>query len=239
MRYIEPCLNSALTQDYHNYDVHAYDNGSTDGTLEYIRELEQKHAHLTVHEVPNVYKNSYREAHDHAFQNIETDYITYLASDDYLDTKYLSKCMRVILHDPEKIKCIQSGIISVDENGAFRNKSTHSYKNINDFKQQCMLRSPVNTPTMIYHKSLYSLMNWAPYGGEAHKHHKVQEAGAGDYDMFCGFADNDVFIYPVNTCFGYYYRWHPEQCTWQVINEKKIFNYDEMIQNYWKKKWNL
>ncbi len=82
-------------------------------------------------------------------------------------------------------------------------------------------------------------MNWAPYGGEAHKHNKVQEAGAGDYDMFCGFADNDVFIYPVNTFFGYYYRWHSERCTWSVINEKKTFNYDEMSQNYWRKKWNL
>ena len=112
-------------------------------------------------------------------------------------------------------------------------------KDIEDFKRQCMERSPVNTPTVIYHKDLYSLMNWTPYGGEAHKHNEIKEGGAGDYDIFCGFADNGVFIYPVNVCLGYHYRWHPKQCTWDVHKQKKTIDYDKIIRDYWKNKWTL
>ena len=85
IKYIDQCMNSALLQDYSNFEVHAYDNGSTDGTLEFLYNALECNDNLYVHEVPNIYKNSYREAVDHAFQNLDTDYITFLASDDYLD----------------------------------------------------------------------------------------------------------------------------------------------------------
>ena len=80
-------------------------------------------------------------------------------------------------------------------------------------------------------------MNWSPHGGPAHRHHDIKEGGAGDYDTFCNFADNGVFIYPVTACLGYYYRWHPDQCTWRVHEKKKTVNYDKIIQEYWKNKW--
>ena len=104
-----------------------------------------------------------------------------------------------------------------------------------------MLYSPVNTPTMIYNTDLYNLMKWTPYGGEAHKANDIEEGGAGDYDIFCGFAENNIFIYPVKACFGYYYRWHPNQCTWDVIKQKKRgeVDYEKIIQDYWREKWKL
>lgn len=135
--YLEQCVESALNQDYENYDIHIYDNGSTDGTLDRIRELDKENDLITVHEVPNIYKNSYREAVDHAFQNLKTDYITFLSTDDYIDPQYISKCMKIVSHNPDKIKCIQSGIIGV-QNGVTVNKQTHFYKDIEDFKRQCM-----------------------------------------------------------------------------------------------------
>ena len=75
--YLQECVQSALAQDYDNYEIHAYDNGSTDGSLEYLREIEQRNDLFIVHEVPNIYKNSFREAVDHAFQTLDTDYITF------------------------------------------------------------------------------------------------------------------------------------------------------------------
>ena len=233
--YLKQSVQSALSQDYDNYEVHAYDNGSTDGSLEYLREIEKKNSLFTLHEVPNIYKNSFREAVDHSFQNLDTDYITFLCSDDYLDPKYLSNCMNIVSHDPEKIRCIQSPIIGVPNNI----QNSHQYSSLKEFKELCMTRSPVISPTVVYNKNLYPLMNWSPHGGPAHRANNLQEAGAGDYDTFCNFADNGVFIYPVPKFLGYYYRWHPKQCTWSVIDEKKTVNYDKIIQDYWKKKWNL
>ena len=125
IKYLDECVQSALQQDYENYEIHAYDNGSTDGTLERLRELEKVYELITAHEVPNIYENSYREAVDHSFQNIDTDYITFLSTDDYIGPLYLSKCMEIISHDPKKIKCIQSGIIGVNEQGLEINRQIH------------------------------------------------------------------------------------------------------------------
>lgn len=240
MKYVEQCVESALNQDYDNYDIHIYDNGSTDGSLEYVTNQASEHNRITLHQVPNIYKNSYREAVDHCFENLETDYITFLSSDDYLEPSYVSNCMKIMSHNPEKIKCIQSGITNI-KNGVYSGEQIHFYKNLDDFKTQAMHRSPVNTPTVVYHKSLYSLMQWTPYGGEAHKANNLEEAGAGDYDMFCGFAHEGVFIFPVNTCLGYCYRWHQEQCTWDVIKQKQegSVNFEKVIQDYWRKKWQM
>ena len=233
--YLQECVQSALAQDYDNYEIHAYDNGSTDGSLEYLREIEQRNDLFIVHEVPNIYKNSFREAVDHAFHTLDTDYITFLCADDYLEPKYLSNCMKIISHNPEKIRCIQSPIVGVPNN----TQNSHHYKSLKEFKELCMIRSPVISPTMVYNKNLYPLMNWSPHGGPAHRAHNLQEAGAGDYDTFCNFADNGIFIYPVPKFLGYYYRWHQKQCTWSVIEEKKKINYDEIIQEYWKNQWTL
>ena len=235
IEFLEQCVQSALSQDYENYDIHAYDNGSTDGSLEYLRKIEQSNEKFVVHEVPNIYKNSFREAVDHVFQNADTDYITFLCADDYIDSAYLSNCMEIISLDPEKIRCIQSPIVGVPNNI----QDFHQYKSLKEFRELCMKKSPVMSPTVVYNKNLYSLMDWSPHGGPAHRASNLQEAGAGDYDTFCNFADNGVFIYPVPRFLGYYYRWHQKQCTWKVIEEKKETDYDKIIQEYWKKKWTL
>ena len=238
IKYLEDAVRSALAQDYDNYDIHAYDNGSTDGSLQYLRQIASENDNFILHEVPNIYKNSFREAVDHCFQEVDTDYITFLCADDYIDKSYLSNCMKIVAHDPDKIKCIQSPITGVLD-GVKQPSTKHYYKSISEFKHMCMQRSPVSSPSVVYSKDLYPLMNWSPHGGPAHREAELQEAGAGDYDTFCNFADNGIFIYPVTKFLGYYYRWHTEQCTWKVIEEKKKINYDEVIQRYWKNKWQL
>ena len=129
--FIRQSVLSALHQTYENYDIHAYDNGSTDGSLEYLRTIEKENENFIVHEVPNIYKNSFREAVDHAFQNIDTDYITFLSADDYLDLDYLKKCMKIISHDPEKIRCVQSQIVGVHEKSTGAPRG-HFYKSIEE-----------------------------------------------------------------------------------------------------------
>ena len=97
-----------------------------------------------------------------------------------------------------------------------------------------MERSPVCTPTVIYHRDVYDHLVM-----EAHKENDITPAGAADYDMFCCLADNEVLIYPVPKHLGYYYRWHGKQCTWKVHESKKEVDYDHIIQEYWKNKWHL
>ena len=65
----------------------------------------------------------------------------------------------------------------------------------------------------------------------------VEYGGAEDYDMFCNLADNRIFIYSVPRFLGYYYRWHNNQNTWLVHEQKKHIDYDKMIKDYWQSKW--
>ena len=234
MKYLERCIHSVLHQDYDDYIVWAYDNESSDGTYEYLLDLEEKHEKLKVFQVPNIHPNGYREAIEHVTQNSESDYITFVGSDDFIEATYLSKCMQVIAHDPHKIKCIQSGITGVSEDHVV-NHQIHSYNSLQEFKHQCLNHSPVNTPTVVYHKSLFPHM----LKQEAHMDSDQSCIGGGDYDMFCYLADQGIFIYPIPQCLGYYYRWHEGQCTWKVHEKKQELDYDKIVQNYWKKKWTL
>ena len=234
MKYLEQSIISVLEQDYEECIICAYDNESTDGTYEYLLELEKKHERLQVFQVPNIYENGYREAMEHVFENTESDYITFVASDDYIASDYISKYMKIISHAPEKIKCIQSGIVGV-QNGIPLNRQIHFYRDIQEFKQLCMERSPVNTPTVVFHKSLWPIFQHKP----ALDSLNLPSGGPEDYDQYCNLADNNIFIYPVNTCLGYFYRWHQDQSTWKVHQDPKLREYEKLIQEYWKKKWTL
>jgi len=234
MKYLGECLDSVLNQDYDDYVVWAYDNESTDGTYEYLLQREKEHEKLKILQVPNIYKNGYREAMEHVFENSENEYIAFVASDDYIAQDYISKCMRVVAHNPDKIKCIQSGIMGV-QNSMPAGQQIHSYKSLVEFKQQCMTRSPVNTPTVIFHKSLWPVFQQTP----ALSNTGLLIAGSEDYDQYCNLADNNIFIYPIPVCLGYFYRWHEEQSTWKVHEDPELKKYDKIIQEYWKKKWTL
>ena len=119
MKHLEQCITSVLNQDYSDYIVWAYDYESTDGTYEYLLDLEKKHEKLKVFQVPNIYPNGYGEAQEHVIENIKSDYITFIGSDDFIEPNYISNCMKVILHDSEKIKCIQSAIRGVQNEQLF------------------------------------------------------------------------------------------------------------------------
>ena len=230
INFVDQCIESAISQDYKNCEIFVYDNESTDGTYEYLLEKYSNIDNIKIISIENIYSNSYREAFEHAFENIDTDYITFVASDDYLSSDYISNCINIISKNPEKIKCLQSAIIGVENDKAVMTQ-VHKYKSLSEFKTLCLTKSPVNTPTVIYHKSLYDKLKTT-----AHIENKISCSGAEDYDMYCNLADNDIFIYPVPIHLGYFYRWHKGQCTWKVHKDPN--NYDNIIQTYWKSKWN-
>ena len=229
--YITQCVQSVLSQDFPEMEIWACDNESTDGTYEYLKSLNDKR--LQVFSLKNIYPNGYREAIEFVFQNTKTEWITFICSDDFIQSNYISNCMHILEKKPE-IKCMQSPIRYVQNNQITETIATHFYRGLDDFKRQCLTRSPVNNPSVIYHKSLWSLLEGER---EAHKANNLPDKGAGDYDTFCKFADNNVYIYPVKMFLGYFYRFHPKQMTWIV--HKQGINYDKMIQDYWRKKWKI
>jgi len=231
-KWIEQCAMSCLKQTYENVEVIAVDNESKDNTVSILNDIKKKQPELIISSAENIYPNCWDEARQEGFRLMTGDYVMTIGSDDYIDLEYVDKCMSVILSSPEKIKVLQTPIQGIKQRG---NDFTsvgiiqHSYNSQEQFKKLCLTKCPVNTPSVIYNTELYhnGMLNTKPekYGG------------ASDYDLYCSLIDNNVFIYPFPKWIGFYYRWHPEQATWNVHKEDR--NYDEEIQSYWREKWQM
>lgn len=233
-RHLKRCLVSVLNQSYENYKVVAYNNESTDSTGEILSKYAEKYKDkLSVIDIENIYQNSYREAFDDSFNNCDTEYITFVASDDYIDKDYLQKVSKIISPRKNQIKCLQSGI-SIMLDKYKQADQIYKYSTVNQFKKLCMQRSPVNTPSVFYHKDIYEYLE-----PKAHIDSRKELRGAEDYDMFCNLAENDILIYACPVVLGYNYQLHEGQCTWNVHSEKQFFDYDRMIQSYWGERWNI
>jgi len=229
-QWIEECVLSALKQTYENIEVVCVDNESTDNTFNIVKEIQQKHPQLITSTAPNIYPHCWDEAREEGFKHITGDYVTIIGSDDYMSENYIENCMNFILSAPDQVLAFQSPVWGVrSHTGQTMDQLSHFYPSLEDFKKQCLVRCPVNTPTVIYNVKLLNegLLKAQPelYGGAA------------DYDLYCKLADNNVMIYPAPRWLGFYYRWHPQQATWKVQHEGK--GYDQMIQTFWKEKWNL
>jgi glycosyltransferase involved in cell wall biosynthesis len=226
--WIEQCLLSALQQTYEDVEVIFVDNESTDNSVNIAQKIKDQHKELIISEAKNIYPNCWDEARSEGFTLMTGDYVLVMGADDFLDPEFASNCMSIIKKYPDKIKVLQSPIRGVRGiTSEIINEVHHGYRNLKEFKELCLERCPVNTPTVIYNTDLYrsGLLTANPeiYGGAA------------DYDLYCRLADNGIFIYSPPKWLGFYYRWHDKQATWSVQREGK--NYDKIIQEYWRKKW--
>ena len=229
-KWIEECALSALNQTYENVEVIIVDNESTDNSVEITKQIQQTYPSLILSSAKNIYPNCWDEARSEGFRLMTGDYVLVMGSDDVLDEQFIDNCMKIFLKAPSKIKALQSpakGITIKNEIKVFTGELKHSYKSKQEFKNLCLEKCPVNTPTVMYNTELYrqGLLKAEPekYGGAA------------DYDLYCKLVDNNIFIYPSPVWLGFYYRWHEEQATWKV--HKQGINYDKMIQDYWRAKW--
>jgi len=107
------------------------------------------------------------------------------------------------------------------------NTAQYYYNTINELKRNLLTQCCVNTPSVFYSKKLQEL--------NLLKTEPKTYSGAADYDLYCNIVDNNVFIERTQDWLGYYYRWHPDQATWQM--RKDNINYDLLIQNKWREKW--
>lgn len=86
-KYIEKCINSILSQTYKEFEIIAVDDGSTDGSLNILLELQKEHSNkIRVFSQEN---KGVGAARNFAIENAEGDYIAFVDSDDWIDDNYL------------------------------------------------------------------------------------------------------------------------------------------------------
>ena len=227
--YIEKCVSSALDQDYENCEVIVVDNDSGDDSLEVVEELLEKRQNFILDTAPNIYPFSWTEPVEKALEMASGEYFTILGADDYLASDYVSNVMKFINNSKEDIQCFQSALRFIDKDGDHQEGDlSHTYEDIDELKNSLLEKCVVTTPSVVFSKKLYNqgLVKWD----------SENYLGAADYALYFNLVDNGVYIHPNQDWLGYHYRWHEGQATWGM--QRQPVNFDFMLQNEWRQKWN-
>jgi len=83
LRWLPQCLSSIAATDYPDLDTYLVDNGSTDGSIDYVRRYFPR-----VKLILNEQNFGFAEGYNRAIENVSTDYLVLLNN----DTKVLNPC---------------------------------------------------------------------------------------------------------------------------------------------------
>ena len=97
-QYLERCIQSICSQDYPNFELLLMDDGSTDRSGEICESWAKKDSRISVFHIEN---GGISKARNYGLDRINGDLITFIDSDDYVSTDYLSYLVSLISMDPD------------------------------------------------------------------------------------------------------------------------------------------
>jgi GT2 family glycosyltransferase len=116
-RYLKPCLDSAIAQDYSNCEVLIIDNASTDKTVEivkkYIRNTKYKVRSTKIRFVQNESNIGFAAGHNQGIRLTDGEYVMLLNQDAILTPNFLSEAIKVLERD-KKIAALQPKVLKYD-----------------------------------------------------------------------------------------------------------------------------
>jgi GT2 family glycosyltransferase len=139
LHHLPVCLESLKTQSFDDFEVVVVDNGSVDGSIEFL-----KREHPWVKTVPLEQNTGFARGNNVGFENCTGDYIVTLNNDTRVDKNWLAALVKVADEHPE-VGMVGSRICSFDNpdildslgvkicldgmsRGAFRNQSFSELK---------------------------------------------------------------------------------------------------------------
>ena len=90
-KYLDDCLKSLRKQSFRNFDVIVVDNGSTDGSAEYLK---NNHPEVELIELPD--NTGFANAVNVGIKHSDSDYVFLLNNDTMCDEKVLESLVRVM-----------------------------------------------------------------------------------------------------------------------------------------------
>lgn len=127
-RYIAETLNSLINQTYKNLEILVIDDGSTDNSINIIRDYAKKDERIKLITHPNNENKGLAKSIQTAIQNAKGEYISFCESDDFLKLNHIEEKVKYIkkfpnadivvnkplmFGDDEKIKKLQNGFASL------------------------------------------------------------------------------------------------------------------------------
>jgi glycosyltransferase involved in cell wall biosynthesis len=166
MPYLAAAVESVLSQTYRDFDFLIIDDGSTDGSTDYLHSLRDPRIKLTVRE-----NRGLGTTLNELFRNSRTEYVARMDADDISEPHRLEKQI-AFLRDHEDLVMLGTGIDFIVGNrivDGFRPLTMHS-----EIRERLLQRRPgVNHPTLVVKRDA-----WAGVGG-------YRFAGAGEDLDFC------------------------------------------------------
>jgi len=111
--YLKQAIDSVLSQTYKNIEIIIVNDGSDDGTNDYLKKFLNNEKILIITNETSMGANYCRNL---GIKNSKGDYLAFLDDDDFWDKDKLKKQVQVIESD-ERIGIVSTGFYLVDENG--------------------------------------------------------------------------------------------------------------------------
>lgn len=166
MPYLPAAVQSVLRQSYRDFDFLIIDDGSTDGSADYLRSLRDPRVKLTVRE-----NHGLGTTLNELFRNSQTDFVARMDADDICEPQRLEKQM-AFLRDHDDVVMLGSGIAFIVGDcvvEGVRPLTEHS-----EIRERLLHKRPgVGHPTIVVKRKA-----WEAVGG-------YRLAGAGEDLDFC------------------------------------------------------
>lgn len=225
-KYIEEALLSCINQTYQDLQIIVIDNESIDNSVEIIKKIQTEHPNKFIFDTAkNIYPRCWEECIEKAFEYLNGDYYTIIASDDIVDKNYIQNAVSFL--KLKQCDFFQSPLKWINDNKQQIMYSKHEYNSLSEMKDKLLLGCCINTPSVFYKAKTIKDNNF--------KTNPIKYSGAADYDLYCQLADKNFYIENVNNWLGYYYRINENQATWEM--HKDEIKYDKLIQKKWRDKW--
>lgn len=112
-RFIGPALESALAQDFPDFEVVVVNDGSTDGSADIARAFQQRDARVRVFDQPN---GGFCAARNAAIAQARGTYLALLDSDDLWLPPHLRRAVAALDEDPSVV-LVHANVRFVDQDG--------------------------------------------------------------------------------------------------------------------------
>ena len=94
--YLRQCLDSILEQTFHNLEIILVNDGSTDGSGQICQEYLKKDSRITYFEKEN---GGLSDARNYGIERAQGEYLTFIDSDDWVDSVYLEVLYTTLLEE--------------------------------------------------------------------------------------------------------------------------------------------
>ena len=116
-KYVKQALDSVINQTYNNLEIIIINDGSTDNSLNIIKDYQSKDKRIVIIDKQN---NGVSSARNDGIKKSSGKYIMFLDSDDYLDNDYIFNMYNCLIKNNSDV-CM-SGIRQFNENKTIRFK---------------------------------------------------------------------------------------------------------------------